>query len=53
MAGVEGQRRQGRPLPPPRGGGPPGPPPQMAKAGPRFEPVDREKVLSLTIHSQT
>lgn len=50
MAGVgEGQRRQGRPLPPPRGGGPPGPPPQMAKAGPRFEPVDREKTCPLLL----
>ncbi|KAG5538506.1 hypothetical protein RHGRI_019176 [Rhododendron griersonianum] len=44
----EGQRRQGRPPPPPRGGLP-GPPPQMAKAGPRFEPVDREKTCPLLL----
>ncbi|GMP43102.1 hypothetical protein CsSME_00012602 [Camellia sinensis var. sinensis] len=48
MAGVETQRRQGRPLPPARGGLP-GPPPHPPKNATRFEPVDREKTCPLLL----
>ncbi|KAL7203455.1 hypothetical protein ACSBR2_016689 [Camellia fascicularis] len=48
MAGVETQRRQGRPLPPARGGLP-GPPPHPPKNATGFEPVDREKTCPLLL----
>ncbi|KAI5647323.1 hypothetical protein M9H77_33328 [Catharanthus roseus] len=45
---AEGQRRGGgRPMPPP-GRGPP-PPPPLAKAIPRYQPVDREKTCPLLL----
>lgn len=45
---AEGQRRGGGRPQPPFGRGPP-PPPPSAKAAPRFDPVDREKVLFIVL----